>query len=61
MIGKRITKFGSAQDSSNHVAVSSNIRDLEAALAMLSSPPPGVASKMQEHGVIAPIKLYIEA
>ena len=50
-----------AQDGSNHVAVSSEIRDLAAVQAMLASPPPDVASKMEEHGVITPIKLYIEA
>jgi hypothetical protein len=29
--------------------------------SMLASPPPEVAAKMEEHGVVPPITAYIEA
>ena len=35
--------------------------DLAAMGAMLASPSPEVAATMQEHGVIPPLTVYIEA
>jgi hypothetical protein len=34
---------------------------MDAAQAMISSPPPEVAAAMQKHGVIQPITAYVEA
>jgi hypothetical protein len=40
-----------ALDGSNHVAVTADIDDLDAAQALLASPPPEVAAQMESHGV----------
>jgi hypothetical protein len=62
-----VNSFGSnatdyiAQDGSNNVAVCSDARDIAEVEAMLASLPPDVAKAMEEHGVITPIKLYVEA
>ena len=50
-----------AQDGSNNIAVTADVEDLNAAQAMMASPPPEVAAKMEEHGVIPPLTVYIEA
>jgi hypothetical protein len=50
-----------AQDGSNNVAVSADVSDLAAMGALLGSPPPDVAAAMQEHGVIPPLTVYVEA
>ena len=50
-----------AQDGSNNIAVTADVKDLDAAQAMLASPPPEVAAKIEEHGVMPPITAYIEA
>jgi hypothetical protein len=50
-----------AQDGSNNVAVSADVSDLAAMGTLLASPPPEVAAAMQEHGVIPPLTVYVEA
>jgi hypothetical protein len=50
-----------AQDGSDSIAITADVQDLDAVRAMLASPPPEVAAKMEEHGVIPPITAYIEA
>jgi len=50
-----------AQDGSNNIAVSADVSDLDAMGAMLASPSPEVAAAMQEHGVVPPLTVYIEA
>ena len=50
-----------AQDVSNNIAVTADVEDIDAARAMLASPPPEVAAKMEEHGVIPPLTAYVEA
>jgi len=50
-----------AHDGSNNVAITVDVADPAAMQAMLASPPPEVATKMQEHGVVPPITAYIEA
>ena len=50
-----------AQDGSNNIAVTADVEDLDAAQAMIASPPPEVAAKMKEHGVIPPLTVYVEA
>ena len=59
-IGTNVTDYV-AQDGSNNIAVTADVEDIDAAQAMMASPPPEVAAKMEEHGVIPPLTLYIEA
>ncbi len=49
-----------AEDGSNNIAVSADVSDVAAMQAMLASPPADVLAKMQEHGVVPPITVYIE-
>lgn len=58
--GSNVTDYV-ASDGSNNIAITADVGDLPAMQAMLASPPPEVAAKMQEHGVIPPITAYIEA
>jgi hypothetical protein len=58
--GSNVTDFV-APDGSNNIAVSADVSDVSALQAMLASPPPEVAAKMAEHGVIPPLTLYVEA
>jgi hypothetical protein len=58
--GSNVTDYV-AQDGSNNIAVAADVSDLVAMGAMLSSPSPEVAAAMQEHGVIPPFTVYIEA
>jgi hypothetical protein len=50
-----------AHDGSNNIAVTADVGDLSAIEGMLSSPPPEVLAKMEKHGVIPPITVYVEA
>jgi hypothetical protein len=50
-----------AQDGSNNIALTADVHDVGAMQSMLASPPPEVAAKMEEHGVVPPITAYIEA
>ena len=49
-----------AMDGSNEIAITADIHDMEGAQAMLASPPPDVVEKMESHGVVQPITVYIE-
>ncbi len=50
-----------AHDGSNNIAVTADVGDVAAMQAMLTSPPPEVVARMEEHGVVPPITAYIEA
>ena len=58
--GSNVTDYV-AKDGSNNIAVSADVGDPAAMEAMLASPSPEVAAAMQEHGVVPPITVYIEA
>ena len=58
--GSNVTDYV-AQDGSNNIAVAADVNDLAAIDAILTSPSPQVAATMQEHGVIPPLTVYIEA
>ena len=58
--GSNVTDYV-AQDGSNNIAVAADVSDLAAIGAMLASPSPEVVATMQEHGVIPPLTVYIEA
>ena len=49
-----------AQDGSNAIAISSDVDDVEAVLATLSSPPAEMAATMERHGVLPPLTVYVE-
>ena len=50
-----------ATDGSNNVAVTADINDMAALEAMMASPPPEMAARMEAHGVVPPIRAYVEA
>ena len=50
-----------ASDGSNNIAVTADVHDMDAAKAMVTSPPPEVVALMEQHGVVQPITAYIEA
>jgi hypothetical protein len=58
--GSNVTDYV-AQDGSNNIAITADVSDLAAMGAMLASPSAEVAARMQEHGVIQPITVYVEA
>jgi hypothetical protein len=58
-VGSNVTDYV-AVDGSNNIAVTADVHDVDAAQAMLSSPPPEVAANMEAHGVIPPITAYVE-
>jgi hypothetical protein len=58
--GTNVTDYVAA-DGSNSVAVTADIHDMDAAQAMMASPPPEIAALMEAHGVIRPFTAYIEA
>ena len=67
---ERVTDIGSAgsnvtdyvaSDGSNSVAITADVHDMAALEAMMASPPPEVAARMESHGVVPPITAYIEA
>lgn len=49
-----------AQDGSNKVAISAHTDDVEALMAAIAAPPPEVLARMQQHGVIPPLTVYVE-
>ena len=58
--GSNVTDYVAA-DGSNNVAVTADVADLAALQSMLASPPPDVMARMQAHGVVQPMSLYVEA
>ena len=58
--GSNVTDYV-AQDGSNTVAISADVEDIEGFQSMLTSPPPEVAAAMEEHGVLQPITIYVQA
>jgi len=50
-----------AADGSNDIAITADVADVDALTGMLASPPTDVLAKMQEHGVVQPIRAYIQA
>lgn len=58
--GSNVTDYV-ARDGSKNIAITADVSDPAAIQAMLASPPPEVAAKMEEHGVVPPITAYIEA
>ena len=49
-----------AHDGSKKVDVSVESDDVEAILAAIASPPPGLLAAMERHGVMAPLRACVE-
>jgi hypothetical protein len=58
--GSNVTDYV-ASDGGNNIAITADVADVELLKGMLSSPPPEVLARMQEHGVVHPITAYIQA
>ena len=50
-----------AADGSNNVAVTADVADIDAMKALAGSPTPEALARMEAHGVVPPITLYVEA
>ena len=50
-----------ALDGSNQAALSLDVDDVEAFMAMIAAMPPEVAAQAESHGVIQPFTVYVEA
>lgn len=50
-----------AADGSNTIAVTADVADIEAMQALVGSPTPEVLARMEAHGVVPPLTLYVEA
>jgi hypothetical protein len=58
--GTNVTDYV-AHDGSNNIAITADVQDVDALQAMLASPSPEVAARMEEHGVVPPISAYVAA
>jgi hypothetical protein len=54
---ERVANIGAV----NNTAVTADISDMDALQSLMASPPPEIAARMESHGVIPPITLYVEA
>jgi hypothetical protein len=58
--GSNVTDFV-AHDGSNNIAISADVADVDAMKSMLAAPPPEVVARMEAHGVVQPLTVYIES
>ena len=58
--GSNVTDYV-AQDGRNNIAVTADVADPEAMKSMLAAPPPEVVARMEAHGVVQPLTVYIES
>lgn len=49
-----------AEDGSKAIAITADVIDLPAVMAVMSSPPAELAAAMERHGVLPPLTIYIE-
>ena len=49
-----------AMDGSNTIAITADVHDMAGLQAMLASPSPELAARMEQHGVIPPIAVHAE-
>ena len=50
-----------AHDGSNNIAICADVADIDALTSMLAAPPAEVAERMEAHGVVQPLTVYIES
>lgn len=58
--GSNVTDYV-AQDGSNTIAVTADVADIDAMRSMLTAPSAEVVAAMEAHGVVQPLKIYIES
>jgi hypothetical protein len=58
--GSNVTDYV-AQDRSNNAAVTADVADVDAIKSMLAARPAEVVARMEAHGVVQPITVYIES
>jgi hypothetical protein len=58
--GSNVTDYV-AHDGSNNIAITADVADVDAMKSMLAAPPTEVVDRMEAHGVVQPITLYIES
>ena len=58
--GSNVTDYV-AQDGSNNIAISADVADVDAMKSMLAAPPAEVVARMEAHGVVQPLTVYIES
>ena len=58
--GSNVTDYV-AQDGSNNVAVTADVADFDAIKSMLGAPPAEVVERMEAHGVVQPLTVYVES
>jgi len=58
--GSNVTDYV-AQDGSNNIAVTADVADVDTLKSMLAAPPAEMVATMEAHGVVQPIKAYIES
>ena len=58
--GSNVTDY-IAQDGSNNIAISADVADVDAMKSMLSAPPAEVVARMEAHGVVQPLTVYVES
>ena len=58
--GSNVTDYV-AQDGSKNIAITADVADVDTMTSMLAAPPPDVVARMEAHGVVQPITLYIES
>ena len=58
--GSNVTDYV-AQDASRNIAITADVADVDAMKSMLAAPPAEVVARMEAHGVVQPVTLYIES
>jgi hypothetical protein len=58
--GSNVTDFV-AQDGSNNIAICADVAEVTAMTSMLAAPPAEVVERMEAHGVVQPLTVYIES
>ena len=58
--GSNVTDYV-AQDGSKHIAITADVADVDTMKSILTAPPADVLDRMEAHGVVQPITLYIES
>jgi hypothetical protein len=49
-----------AQDGSKTIAITADVQDVDAVLAEIESPPAELLATMQRHGVVPPLKVFVQ-
>jgi hypothetical protein len=58
--GSNVTDYV-AQDGSKNIAITADVADVDAMKSMLAAPPAEVVARMEAHGVVQPVTMYIES